>query len=193
MDFSLRYREGQFSPSEAAAITGLALHLQRDWRSQGLLKAREGGRASFSPRELAEMRVMVKLRALGLPLPESRKVAEEAAPGLIFAALANQQDKALAVDAPADVAAAYLKSLEGKSDDGYLLILSDLPEAERGYRYAVIENGQCTLLKKLTDDAVDEDVEVAGLINLTAVARAIVEAAPRPLFTLVVPRSLRSD
>ena len=46
MDFSLRYREGQFSPADAAAITGVALHLQRDWRSQGLLKAREGGRAT---------------------------------------------------------------------------------------------------------------------------------------------------
>lgn len=193
MDFSLRYREGQFSPADAAAITGAALHLQRDWRSQGLLKAREGGRASFTPRELAEMRLMVKLRGLGLPLPEARKAAEEAAPGVIFAALANHPEKALAVDGPADVAGAYIKSLEDKSDEGYLQVLSDLPATERGYRFAVIEEGRCSLLKELNDDTVDNVVEVAGLINLWAVARAIAEAAPRPLFTLVVPRGLRTD
>lgn len=139
------------------------------------------------------MRLMVKLRALGLPLPESRMAAEGAAPGVVFAALANHQDKALAVDAPADVASAYLKSLEGKIDEGYLLILSDLPETKHVYRHALVENGECALLKKLDDDVMDENVEVAGLINLWAVARAIVEAAPRPLFTLVVPRNLRSD
>lgn len=188
MELSLRYREGQFSPSEAAAITGVAVHLQRDWRSQGLLKAREGGRASFTPHELAEMRVMVKLRAYGLALPESRKVAKQAAAGVIFAALANHQEKALAVDAPREVAAEYLSALEKMSDDGYLAILSDLPEGDRGYRYAIIENGGCTLLKELKDEAVDDDVEVAGLINLSAVARAVVEAAPRPLFTLILPR-----
>jgi hypothetical protein len=157
-----------------------------------LLKAREGGRASFTPRELAEIRLMVKLRALGLPLPESRKVAEEAAPGVIFAALANHQEKALAVEGPADVAAAYIKSLEGKADEEYLLALSDLPATKHVYRHAIIENGTCTLLKALAEDVMDEGVEVAGLINLWAVARAIVDAVPRPLFTLVVPRNFRA-
>jgi hypothetical protein len=37
------------------------------------------------------------------------------------------------------------------------------------------------------------DVEAAAVINLSAVARAIVEAAPRPLFTLVAPRGFRPD
>jgi len=59
------------------------------------------------------------------------------------------------------------------------------------FRHALIENGECFLLKALGEDAVGEDVEVAGLINLWAVARSIVEAAPRPLFTLVVPRNFR--
>jgi len=36
-------------------------------------------------------------------------------------------------------------------------------------------------------------VEAAAVINLWAVARVIVEAAPRPLFTLVVPRNFRPD
>ena len=78
---SLRYREGQFTPSETAAITGTPLHLQRDWRSQGLLRARQGGRASFTPRELAEMRLMMRLRGLGVSLSDAKRAAVEAAPG----------------------------------------------------------------------------------------------------------------
>lgn len=128
---------------------------QRDWRSQGLLQAREAGRASFSPRELAEMRVMVKLRGLGLPLPEARSAAEDAAPGVIFAALANHPKMALAVDAPPDQAADYLKMLEQESDAGYLQILADLPEMKQAYRYAVIERGKCSLLPTLGEDSVD--------------------------------------
>ena len=65
------HRQDEFTPSEAAAITGLSLTLQRDWRSQGHLRPRTSGRAIFSPRELAEMRMMMKLRGLGLPLPDS--------------------------------------------------------------------------------------------------------------------------
>lgn len=192
MDLRLRFREGQFSPAETAAITGLSLSLQRDWRSQGLLRARETGRASFSPRELAEIRVMVKLRGLGLPLPASRKAAEEAAPGVVFAALANHRERALAVDAPPEEANAYLKALEAEADAGYLLTLSDLPAIEGLYRHALIENGECFLLRALGDDVMSEDVEAAGLINLWAVARAIVEAAPRPLFTVIVPAGFRA-
>ena len=190
MDLRLRYRDGQFTPSEAAAITGVPLHLQRDWRSQGLLRAREGGRASFSPRELAEMRLMMKLRALGLPLVEARKAAEDAAPGVIWSALMNHRDKALAVDAPDDLATEYLKALE-ENDDAYLVALADLPAGESGFRYALIQNGECLLLDDLDADTMRDDVEVASLINLFGVARAIVEAAMRPLFTLVVPKGFR--
>ncbi len=56
------------------------------------------------------------------------------------------------------------------------------------YRHAVIENGECRLLHALSEDAADETVEAAGLINLWAVAAAIAQATPRPLFTLVTPK-----
>ncbi len=135
---------------------------------------------------------MVKLRGLGLPLPASRTIAEEAAPGVVFAALANHRDTALEVEAPPELASAYLQALEAETDAGYLLTLSDLPAVEGLYRHALIENGGCFLLRALGDDVMSEDVEAAGLINLWAVARAIVEAAPRPLFTVVVPASFRA-
>lgn len=192
MKLDLRYREGQFTPSETMAITGVALHLQRDWRSQGLLRPREGGRASFSPRELAEMRLMVKLRTLGLPLVEARCVAEEAAPGVVFAALANEPKKALVIEGSDDQASAYRAALEQEADENYLLLLADLPTMQHVYKYALVENGKCHLLKTLDEDAMDDDAEVAGLINLWAIARAIVGEIPRPLFTLIVPRNFRT-
>jgi hypothetical protein len=138
------------------------------------------------------MRVMMKLRALGLPLAEARRAAEEAAPGVVWAALVNHRDKALAVDAPRDLATEYLKALE-KNDDAYLIALADFSPGEHGFHYALIENGQCLLLSTLDEDTMSEDVEVGGLINLWGVARAIVEAAMRPLFTLVVPKGFRAE
>ncbi|MCV0414936.1 MAG: helix-turn-helix domain-containing protein [Brevundimonas sp.] len=185
---SLRYREGQFTPSETAAITGTPLHLQRDWRSQGLLRARQGGRASFTPRELAEMRLMMRLRGLGVSLPDARRAAVEAAPGVVFVALAQYRDQALTVEGTAAEAAAYIDSLERTGDQSYMLILAELEGMDQVYRHAVIEDGECRLLHALSEDAADEKVEAAGLINLWAVARAIAEALPRPLFTLVIPK-----
>jgi DNA-binding transcriptional MerR regulator len=185
---SLRYREGQFTPSETAAITGTPLHLQRDWRSQGLLRARQGGRASFTPRELAEMRLMMRLRGLGVSLSDAKRAAVEAAPGVVFIALAEYRDQALAVDGAAAEAAAYINSLERAGDQAYLLILAELEGMGEVYRHAVIENGECRLLHALSEDAADETVEAAGLINFWAVAGAIAKALPRPLFTLAIPK-----
>lgn len=187
-EISLRYREGQFTPSETAAITGTPLHLQRDWRSQGLLRAREGGRASFTPRELAEMRLMMRLRSLGVPLPDARRAAVEAAPGVVFSALAEHQKQTLAVEGTAAEATAYIDSLERAGDQSYMLILAEIDDMAQVYRHAFIEDGECRLLHALNEDAADETIEAAGLINLWAVAAAIAKAAPRPLFTLVAPK-----
>jgi hypothetical protein len=191
LDVRLSYREGQFTPSEAESITGLSLTLQRDWRSQGYLQARTSGRASFSPREQAEMRVMVKLRGLGLPLAESREVADQAASSVLFAALADHGAKTLAVDAPPERAPEYLGLLERETSEGYLRILADLPRMEDLWRHVLLENGGWSLLRKIDSEPKGEDSEAAGLVNLWAIARAIAEAAPRALFTLVPPRSFR--
>ena len=37
------------------------------------------------------MRMMMKLRGLGLPLPDSREIAEQTAPSIVFAALMNHR------------------------------------------------------------------------------------------------------
>lgn len=189
MDVALKYRETLFSPSEAAAITGLSLHLQRDWRSQGLLRAREGGRASFTPRELAEMRVMVRLRSLGLPLPEVRPVAEQAAPSVIFMALKDHSELTLKAEGAEEEAQRYMHALDRATDSQYLLTLAEVASQNDVYRNAIVADGACELEHALHEDVLDESTEVAGVVNLWAVARAIAKATPRPLFTLVPPRN----
>lgn len=188
MDVALKYRETLFSPSEAAVITGLSLHLQRDWRSQGLLRAREGGRASFSPSELAEMRVMVRLRSLGLPLPQARLVAERAAPSVVYVALSEHSTAALSVEGPKENASKYLHSLDRATDGRYLLTLAEVASPKDVFRNAIVADGECRLEAALHEDVLNETTEVAGVVNLWAVAKAITLAIPRPLFTLVSPR-----
>ena len=88
----------------------------------------------------------------------------------------------------AEEAAAYIEALERASDHNYLLILVEIEDMTQVYRHAVIEDGECRLLHALSEDAADETVEAAGLINLWAVAGAIADATPRPLFTLIIPK-----
>lgn len=111
---------------------------------------------------------------------------------MIFAALLNHTDKALGVEAEPGRATAYRNALEREFDDGYLRMISDLTDADPIYHYAIIDNGRCSLLPTLKDDAVSDDEEASAFVNLWAIAKTIATAAPRPLFTLLVPRSFRA-
>ena len=192
MNWPLSYREGQFSPAEAAAIAGLSLTLQRDWRSQGHLRPRTSGRAKFSPRELAEMRIMVALRSLGLSLPERRAIAEQAASSVLYMALSDYPGS-LAVEAPdrggADRGDRYLKALDRGTDGRHLNQLSGLEEAP--YFYVLLQGRRGDLRYDLQEPALEPSVEASGLVNLQATAARLAEAAKRPLFTLLVPMEFK--
>jgi hypothetical protein len=54
------------------------------------------------------------------------------------------------------------------------------------YRFALVIGGECHLLHSVDDDMMD-DAKSASLLNLFAMATALVEAAGRPLFTLIAP------
>ena len=131
---------------------------------------------------------MMRLRSLGVSLPDAKRAAVEAAPGVVFYALSAHGQRTLGVDGPADKTAAYIASLEHSSDAAYILTLAELDGMNQVFRHAFIENGECRLLHALNEDAADESLEAVGLINLCAVAAAIAEATPRPLFTLVMPK-----
>ena len=117
MDWPLSYRQTQFTPAEVVAITGLTHALQRSWRSQGLLTARTTGHKRFEPVELAEIRIMVVLRSLGLGLQDCREAAEAAAPSVLFLALINQPHLSLGWDAESDRAGRYIDALGWEKDE----------------------------------------------------------------------------
>lgn len=48
----------QFTPAEAAQVTGVSPALQRDWRRRGLVVAKESAHARYSATELAELVLM---------------------------------------------------------------------------------------------------------------------------------------
>jgi hypothetical protein len=86
----------------------------------------------------------------------------------------------------ADVGKKYLDALERQSDAGYLATLADLSDVRKAYRFALVMGGECTPLHGLDDDMM-EDGKAASLLNLYAIADAVVSGAKRPLFTLIVP------
>lgn len=190
MKFGFSYRENSFTPAETASITGVALHLQRDWRSQGLLRAREGGRAAFMPRELAEMRLMMKLRALGVSLSHAKPLAEEAAPAVIYAAISTAHPNAIGVDGPTERAVEFRDLVDRETDGDYLHTLAGSAN-DAVHRFAVIVGDRCVLVPTLGEGEMLDNHEVGGLINLWGVAESILKAVGRPLFTLVAPHNLR--
>ena len=191
MNWPLSYREGQFSPAEAAAIAGLSLTLQRDWRSQGHLRPRTSGQAKFSPRELAEMRIMVALRSLGLSLPDGRVIAEKAASSVLYMAL--DHSGALTVEPPdhggAERGERYLKALDRGTDGRHLNQLSGLEDAP--YLYVLLQGRRGDLRHDLQEPALDPSVEAYGLVNLQATAVLLASNAKRSLFTLLVPTGFK--
>ncbi len=132
------------------------------------------------------MRVMVKLRSLGLSLSKSQEIAQEAAPSVIYIALDSHEEKSLTVDADAARSARYPKALADATNSRFAYTLADLPPPSF-YHYGLLHQGECELLYTIDDDVVTDDIEASGLINLWASAAAIVAAQPRPLFTLIAP------
>jgi hypothetical protein len=139
----------------------------------------------FTPRELAELSIMLELRNLGVPLATSHAVAEKAAPGLLLTALQSHAE-ALAVQGPPDMRAEYLAKLEKQTDGGYLATLADIADLREMFRFALVMRGECDLLHSVNDDMMDGE-KGANLLNLFAMVTALVETAQPPPFTLITP------
>lgn len=77
-----------FTPSEAAAITGVSTDLQRDWRRRGYLLS-GSGHARFDLFDLARMLTMQLLAARGIGPQQSVEIAEWCALGIARDVLAG--------------------------------------------------------------------------------------------------------
>lgn len=179
------FRENLFTPAEAAACTGLSPAMQRNWRQAEHLPARTTGVALFSPRDLAEIRLMVVLRDVGLGPALSRPIAEEAAPSVIWLALTSHPATWI-VTGTSDQATSYRRRLE-KLGDRHLRQMAGLTGSVS--RYGIARNGGVNLVSAMNDDVfedADED-EVRSFISLNAVASRIAREASQPFFAISAP------
>lgn len=181
---SVVYREGMFTPAQAAACTGLSAAMQRNWRQAGHLPARTTGVALFGPRDLAMTRLMVVLREVGLGPALSRPVAEEAAPSVVWLALADHPET-WTVAGPPDEAYAYRQRLE-KMGDRHLRDMAGL--TGRAFAYGVAQGGAVQFFSEIDGDTFNENDEVESVIKLRAIAARIAREATQPLFTISPPK-----
>lgn len=156
-----------------------------------MLPTRTTGKASFPARELAKMRVMMKLRELGLPLKEAHRNAEIAAASVVYAALHQNPASTIGVEGPGDLSARYLDEVAGADSDAFST-LADVLDLLEFYQHAIIQNGQCDLVPALHEHILDETAEVAGIINLSAVATSLTNRLPRPFFVLTMPKGYKT-
>lgn len=181
---SVVYREGLFTPAQAAALTGLSPAMQRNWRQAGHLPARTTEVALFGPRDLAMIRLMVVLREVGLGPALSRPVAEEAAPSVVWLALADHPET-WAVAGPPDEAHAYRQRLENMGDR-HLRDMAGL--TGRAFAYGVAQGGAVQFFSEIDSETFNEDDEVESVIKLGAIAARIAREATQPLFTISAPK-----
>lgn len=70
-----RYIERDFTPSEAEAITGVSVALQRDWRRRELIPSTNDGKwARFTLDDIARLSVMKKLSDFGMSIKGAAEV-----------------------------------------------------------------------------------------------------------------------
>ena len=180
---SVVYREGLFTPAEAAACTGLSPAMQRNWRQAEHLPPRTTGVALFRPYDLAVIRLMVVLRDVGLGPALSRPVAEAAAPSVVWLALVDHP-QTWTVAGPPEEAEAYRRRLE-KIGDRHLRDMAGL--TGRAFAYGVAQSGTVQFFSDIDGETFNDEDEVESVIKLRAVAARIAREAIQPLFTINMP------
>lgn len=177
---SFVFREGLFTPSQAALCTGLSPAMQRNWRQAGHIAARTGDMALFSPRELAAIRIMVVLRDVGLGPAISRSIAEEAAPSVIWLALSDFS-QTLVITGDAKKAEDVRRRV--MLDDGGLREMAGLHGP--AYSFGIARAGDVDLVSDIDAGSFGDDDEVESVVKLANVAKRIASTITQPLVTVI--------
>ena len=112
-------------------------------------------------------------------------MAERAASSVLYLALSAHTSRSLAVDADSAAGARYAKTLNEQLEERLFYTISGANPYY--YRYILLQGGECNLLPDLENDPFNNRIKASAAVHLEAIAAEIVETAPRPLFTLVVP------
>lgn len=79
MPYSVKYTEREFTPAEAAEITGVSTALQRDWRRRGILPKREvEGWSKYSVTGLVQLHVLGFFSDAGVSVKQTRDITSAA-------------------------------------------------------------------------------------------------------------------
>ena len=168
------FREELFSPRQAERCTGLSLAMQRDWRRAEHLKQRPGV-TYFTPQEMAEVRLMLRLRQLGMAPSVARPIAEQVAPSVIY------QTVVLGT-----LVASVLPDIGSVRDarDDWTKAARLISGVQTIYKYGVLTNETFELVEDGKSVDLDIENEVVAVVNFFSVAAALRFSAGRPLFSL---------
>jgi hypothetical protein len=190
-DVALSFREELFSPSEAARCTDLSITMQRDWRRQGHLAGRaEGGSATsylFRPRELAEMRLLVKLRLLGLGPSEGAVIAKQLAPTVLYLAL-RDHEKTWRIEADQERGLAYKHSMRTNWDT-VLRMMAGVNS--KTYPSILRSDSHLQIIEETGNASHYPDSEVTGWLDCLNVANKLAQFSSKPLYTILVPHNFK--
>lgn len=171
----------EFSPSEAAAITGVSVDLQRDWRRRELLPENEGGKwTRFRLDHVIQMSVMKVFADAGFSVSYVAKFASMA----ILPTLALLHDTPGAVVFEGDEVSDHLKEMTlQRSVVGargrYLVMIKPREGAEP--KIARFED-----LERLDDFMAERDVVACTVLDCILLSQRIVERAGLPLVRIEV-------
>jgi hypothetical protein len=185
MNTDLVILEELFPLSEAEARAGLSLPEQQDWLDHGHQPALSAGDA-VSAHRLAEARLMLAMGGMGVAPAFSRALAHKAAPSVLWIAL-TEWPRTWVVEGAPGQARAYRDHLEGLGDDHLKQMAG--ATADGLFRYGIARGQNLEFVPTVSPEDLDDEPEIVVVLSLSAVARELVHAIKRPLFTIIAPPS----
>lgn len=181
MTIRMRNIDREFSPSEAAAITGVSVDLQRDWRRRGLLPENKLGKwTRFDLKHIIEMFVMKVFSDAGFAVSNVAEIASLA----ILPTLARLYELPGAVSFEGDevedriMEMALSRAVVG-ARGRYLVMVKDPEQSEP-------EVARCDTLDRLDSVMGESNAAHCTVLDLARLATSIADRAGLPLMRIEV-------
>jgi hypothetical protein len=131
---------------------------------------------------------MLKLRHLGIGPSAAKPLAEQAASSVLYLALGKHNGGwGIDMDANKDQAQRYVQAMKPDWDARVRLISK---VGEKVLRYGVLTEDAFTWLEERPKPPRAEP-EVSGQISLSAIAKALINAIPKPMIIILTPGRVR--
>lgn len=189
--FKIERHDGEFSPQEAAAMSGVSQDLQRLWRKRGILPKSEGPRHTrFTIAGVCKLKVLGVLSQSGISVKSQGVIGWQMA--AVTADRVRQMREAAGIEGLDDLTGdEFRQAVEAL--DGAILgehhTLFRLPEPPDGAEVAHIYVGAEPVGEIIARARKDAPLSAALVIEAQSLAQEIVAAAPRPLVTYIITKA----